>query len=440
MRILLLLTAIILPFLFLKVPSASAADALWNCTRFEMRVVQKGGPWTGGQWTATCPGDTGPSGCSGYSASNPKRFNGSDGELVIMDRCSCYGQPNNEACLNVPNIASTVPGCSATMIHGKSGPNGYCGTNGDYKYPVLEITCPTPTPTPSKTPTPSNTPTPSRTPTSTPGATSTPTNTPPPGATSTPTRTPGPTSTPTNTPPPGATSTPTRTPGPTSTSTPAPSNTPVPTPTPDFNEAMCKCDQMNVGQIALGQPIQVEAFAKVEGSDVSKAEVQGMKFRIYEGNAGAGRVRELPEKGDQPVTVVDNSPTLVRYRAEWTANPQIKTGEEYRIVATPLCVAKQAAAIRDAQTVVLAARDESVGFFGQIMNFFAGLFGGGDEVEESEGVQVAAEDEGAFSFVTNFFKPQSQKRQQLQLDTFYPAQTEKEACNILKFKFDFVSP
>ncbi len=370
------------------------------------------------------------------------QVNSSADVSVSCDQYSCTLTCNNGATIRVS--APPPPVCEFKNSGCEGGCNGRyydlytCGVTQDKRFlPAYDYVCKTATycpPTATKTPTPTATRTPDATPTNTPPAASTPT----------PTRTPGPSSTPrpSNTPGPSSTPRPSNTPGPSSTprasSTPQPSHTPVPTPTPDFNEAMCKCDQMNVGQIALGQPIQVEAFAKVEGSDTSKAEVQGMKFRIYEGNAGAGRVRELPEKGDQPVTVIDNTPTLVRYRAEWTANPQIKSGEEYRIVATPLCVARTAAALREAQTVVLAAQDENVGFFGQIANFFAGLFGGGDEV--NEGVQVAEEDEGPLAFITNFFKPQSEKRPQLQLDTFTPAQMEKEACNIMKFKIDFVSP
>lgn len=290
---------------------------------------------------------------------------------------------------------------------------GICCTNNPSPTPTSS---PTPTRTPTLTPTlPPSVPTPTTPP-------SIPTPTTPPGV-PTPTRTPTPPSGPTNTPTP-----------------PRPTNTPppAPTPTPDFNNAMCKCDQMNVGQISLGQPIQVEAFAKVEGQDTSKAVVKGMKFRIYEGNASAGRVRELPEKGDQPVTIVDNTPSLVRYRAEWTANPTLKVNEEYRIVATPDCQAKTAAIQADTQRVVLAARDENVGFFGQIINFFAGLFGRGSE-PENEGVQIAEEESGGpLQAIGNFFRPQQNQRQdQLQLGTFTPAQMEKEACNIMKFKFSF---
>lgn len=278
----------------------------------------------------------------------------------------------------------------------------------------------TPTPFPTSTPQPTSTPKP---PTSTP----VPTNTPVPTSTPGPTNTPAPTSTPV----------PTSTPKPTS--TPVPTNTPIPTPTPtpDFNNAMCKCDQMNVGQITLGQPIQVEAFAKVEGQDTSKAVVNGMKFRIYEGNASVGRVRELPEKGNQPVTVVEpTTPTLVRYRAEWTASPELKIGEEYRLVATPDCAVKTAFIQSQQQRVVLAERDENLGFLDQIRNFFAGLFGGGSEPEK-DGVQIQEEPSGPLSFITNFFAPQQnkQKRDQLQLETFTPAQMEKEACNIVKFQF-----
>ena len=391
MKKLVLILLLLVPFLFVK-PSGVNAQALWNCTRFELNVSLPDGPWKGGPWTVSCPGDSGPSGCSGHN----ETFLPYDGQLITLDRCSCFNQPGNQACLNIPNIASTVSGCTASLPNGPSGPGGYCGT-------------PTNTPPPG-------TATPTRTPTTPPG-------------TATPTRTPTPTV-------PVSTATPTNSPTPTSSPTPTATTPPTPTPTPDFNNAMCKCEALNVGQINLGQPIQMEAIAKVEGQDTSKAIVAGMKFRIYEGNASVGRVRELPEKADQPVTEMPGSTaTLVRYRAEWTANPEIKIGEEYRIVATPDCQVKQAANLRDLQRVVLAERDENVGFFGQIANFFAGLFGGG--AEEPEGVQIAEEPKTPLEVIANFFRPQgTTQRNQLQLETFRPAQMNKEACNIMFFKFE----
>lgn len=463
----------VLPSLFYLGAKSVSAEALWNCTRFELRVKQTGGPWTGGQWNVTCPGDTGASGCVGEN----KNFSGIDGELVTLNHCSCFNQPGNQACLNIPNIASTVSGCTASLPNGTSGPNGYCGTNGDYKYPTIEINCPTPSPspspTPSRTPTPSPTPSPTtpvgQPPTNPPPPNSTPTNTPPPNA---PTKTPSPTTppacnapcpdsnycknaqdgctvcTPSNggktcqpptSPSPSNTPVPTNTPKPTN--TPVPTNTPPPppTPTPDFNDAMCKCDSLNVEQITLGNPIKVESFSKVEGADTTKAEIQKTIFSIYEGNPAAGRVKKI-EESEEPVTIVDNTPQLVRYRSEWTVSPQIKMGEEYRIAAVPKCAAKIAQAVSDQQRVVLASRDENVGFFGQIINFFAGLFGGGSAPDKNTGVQIANEDKGPLAAIANFFKPQGAKREQLQLDTFTPAQMDKEACNIMKFKFDFVSP
>ena len=195
---------------------------------------------------------------------------------------------------------------------------------------------------------------------------------------------------------------------------------------------------MNVGQIALGQPISVEAFAKVEGADVSKAAVTGMLFRMYEGNPAAGRVNNLPYRADQPVTVVEPATSsLVRYRAEWTVSPQLEIGKEYRLTATPRCEARTAAIQQNMQRVVLAERDANVGFFGQIINFFAGLFGRGSEIED-QGVQLVQEPSGPLQAIGSFFNPQqSQKKDQLQLDTFVPAQMEDEACGIVKFKFSF---
>ena len=233
--------------------------------------------------------------------------------------------------------------------------------------------------------------------------------------------------------PPVVTTPPTQPPGVTQ----PPIVTTPPTPTPDVT-AMCKCDQMNVQQIVAGQPIQVEAFAKVEGQDTSKAEVQGMNFRIYEGNPASGNNIPVIERATRPVSIVSNTQTLVRYRSDWTVNPQIKNGVEYRIQAVPNCVQKTAALQQQTQRAVLAERDENIGFFGQIKNFFAGIFGGGDEIENNnEGLQIAEEDQGPFSFITNFFKPQTNNGgKQLQIDSFTPAQMEKEACNIMKFKIE----
>jgi hypothetical protein len=100
----------------------------------------------------------------------------------------------------------------------------------DYNY-ILEIPCPTVTPTvtPTETPTPTVTETPTNTPTVTETPTNTPTETPTPTVTETPTETPTPTvtETPTNTP--TVTETPTNTPTETPTNT--PTNTPTETPT-----------------------------------------------------------------------------------------------------------------------------------------------------------------------------------------------------------------
>lgn len=442
-----------------------------------------------GQWPAgysgievACAGDNppGPSSCTG---GGPQKV--MPGQSFSFPSCSCWAGE----CLSIAS-ASLPPGCTW------SGNTNFCGANGFTTLAPIKISCPTPPPAcppganfcgnstgsnvscppgqipdwyenkgyddwcelptngggsrpycyrciPGPTKTPTLTPTPTKpfdpclgggciTPITTP--TSSPKVTPTiPKSTPTPSK-PVSTVTPTSTP--KATSTPRPT------NTPVPTSTPIPTPTPDFNNAMCKCDQMNVGQITLGQPIQVEAFAKVEGQDTSKAVVNGMKFRIYEGNASAGRVRELPEKGNQPVTVVEpTTPTLVRYRAEWTASPELKVGEEYRLVATPDCAVKTAFIQSQQQRVVLAERDENLRFFEQVRNFFAGLFGGGSEPEK-DGVQIQEENSGPLSFITNFFAPQQnqRKRDQLQLETFTPAQMEKEACNIVKFKFEFIDP
>jgi hypothetical protein len=105
----------------------------------------------------------------------------------------------------------------------------------DYNY-ILEIPCPTVTPTvtPTETPTPTVTETPTNTPTVTETPTNTPTETPTPTVTETPTETPTPTvtETPTNTP--TVTETPTNTPTETPTNT--PTNTPTETPTPTVTE------------------------------------------------------------------------------------------------------------------------------------------------------------------------------------------------------------
>ena len=125
--------------LFYRVQSVGAADALWNCTRSEV-TVNLTGQWPGGSLYGSCPGDTGTSGCSGHASKPITIVNGA---VTAFDRCSCFNQPNNQACLNI--TANYPPGCTGQLT-----PIPACGTNGDYLYPQLNITCqPSQTPCPS---------------------------------------------------------------------------------------------------------------------------------------------------------------------------------------------------------------------------------------------------------------------------------------------------
>lgn len=247
-------------FLFFRLDYVHAApSAPWNCTRFAI-TTHITGQWPGGQMVGSCPGDTGTSGCVG---ANNQPISMANGAVTEFSACSCFNQPNNQACLNIPAVYPS--GCTGSL----EPVTNFCGTNGDYKDLQFNITCaPALTACPAGDgfcgnsdgsnapacpggadpatwqrnsdnycaskfggsrgrcfgackPVSTNTPAPTQTPTPVPQ----PTNTPPPGATATPVPPP------TNTPPPGATATP----RPTATSTPPPAATNTPTPVPACN-------------------------------------------------------------------------------------------------------------------------------------------------------------------------------------------------------------
>ncbi len=243
--------------------------------------------------------------------------------------------------------------------------------------------------------------------------------------------TPTPTPTPTDAPTPTSTPSPTSTPVPTATATPTPTSSPTPTPTATptplpFDESMCKCDSLDFGSIALGTTTKVTAYGKVEGENTNYAKIPTFTFVFYK---GSGTVVDQVKKETVPTTVIEDTPTLARYQAIWNLDLplDLDTSQTYRIQAKPDCSRKTAAIFNAYPTkVVLAAEDvKPVSLWGRIVNFFAGLFGFGQQ-----NVQNNVDAPTPTPTLTEA------QRKQLQLKTFTPAQgVTTDNCSFIKFSF-----
>ena len=295
---------------------------------------------------------------------------------------------------------------------------------------------------------------PTATPTPTTAAPRAPTPTPrptsaPPRATSTPaprapTATPRPTTPPGVTVPPAATSTPRPTTPPVATATPRPTLlptatlTPAASPTPLFNPAACKCDGIEPTEIFSGQALSVTSFAKVEGQDVTRARVVDQKFFLAEGAETMATI--IARSNPIPSTVVSSSPTLIRYASKWDLRlPQLKSGATYRIWSQINCQPKTT--VYTGSGNVLSEQTEDLSLFQKILRFFGSLFGGGAEIQVVEPEPTVAPVSGSSpspqdSSIQQFYDPTPAKRDNLQLDTFYPGEIYQKTCSFIKFRFN----
>ncbi len=210
--------------------------------------------------------------------------------------------------------------------------------------------------------------------------------------------------------------------------TPTPTATATPTPTPPFDEAMCKCDQLDFTSIALGMTTNITAYGKVTGTDTKYAKIPTMTFKFYQGN---GTIVNEIQKATINTTVVEQTTDKVRYQAVWALNlpTSLDTTQTYRIQAKPDCSRKAAIFNAYPTSVVLAANDAKAptSFWGRITSFFSGLFGAGntDKVTTTADIRRSATPT----------LTQAQRRQ-LQLKTFTPATgISTDNCSFIKFNF-----
>jgi len=116
-----------------------------------------------------------------------------------------------------------------------------------------------------------------------------------------------------------------------------------------FAEEMCKCDGFEAVQLQYPSvnPFIFDSYAKVEGTDMTKAVVQGIKFKMYESdksNPNAATV--IAESEMYNPEIVSSTASKARYKARWTMQPpQIKANKTYRVLAEIKCVPKKKSAV-----------------------------------------------------------------------------------------------
>ncbi len=116
-----------------------------------------------------------------------------------------------------------------------------------------------------------------------------------------------------------------------------------------FAEEMCKCDGFEAVQLQYPSvnPFIFDAFAKVEGTDMTKAIVQGIKFKMYESDkTNTANATIIAESEMYTPDIVSSTGSKARYKARWTMTPpQIKAGKTYRVLAEIKCVPKKRSAV-----------------------------------------------------------------------------------------------
>ena len=91
-------------------------------------------------------------------------------------------------------------------------------------------------------------------------------------------------------------------------------------------------------------PFIFNAFAKVEGANVSKSIVKGIQFKLTESdksNPNGGKI--IAQSDVVTPTVVSSSAEKVRYQANWNLTPpEIKADKIYRVYSEIKCAPKRA--------------------------------------------------------------------------------------------------
>ena len=121
-----------------------------------------------------------------------------------------------------------------------------------------------------------------------------------------------------------------------------------------FAEEMCKCDGFDSTQLQYPStnPFVFEAFAKVEGTDMSKAAVQGINFIMYESDKNnPNSARPIAQSPMYTPEIVSSTASKVRYKATWSLTPpEVKAGKLYRVQAKIKCVPKKKSTLADLPT------------------------------------------------------------------------------------------
>jgi len=121
-----------------------------------------------------------------------------------------------------------------------------------------------------------------------------------------------------------------------------------------FADEMCKCDGFDSVKLEYpsANPFMFEAFAKVEGTDMTKAGVDGMSFAMYESDKSNPNAASIIAQS--PVykpEIVSSTASKVRYKATWSLTPpQVKAGKLYRVQANIKCVPKKKSTLAELPT------------------------------------------------------------------------------------------
>lgn len=104
----------------------------------------------------------------------------------------------------------------------------------------------------------------------------------------------------------------------------------------DYNDNMCKCDGMVADITYPSDSFKFEAFGKVEGANVKKAEIADVTFRLTRDNQVVAKSNPITP------TVVENSANKLRVKAAWsTPPPPVVKGATYRVFADVRCKPKK---------------------------------------------------------------------------------------------------
>jgi hypothetical protein len=120
----------------------------------------------------------------------------------------------------------------------------------------------------------------------------------------------------------------------------------------NYNDQMCKCDGMVADITYPSNSFNFEAFGKVEGPDIKKAEIADVTFRMTKDNQVVAKSNPITP------TIVENTAGKVRYKAAWsTPPPPISKDSTYRVFADVRCKPKR---VTTAQNFTPAVNTETV--------------------------------------------------------------------------------